>query len=161
MPDSLPPGLRAANLWLDQIRALGIEPTEADIERITGICHMDGPCPGCRVGLGSAHTAGCDTAICQDNGRQRLACAESGHHCGNDEWTGLRARIAEAIELGLYVRWTGPSLIEVAAGADPWGEWVACGPEHPEARPDGTSLLRYADWDPRAGKFVQFRAVTA
>jgi hypothetical protein len=135
----LPPGLRAANIWLDQIRTLGIEPDQATIDRVTADCHWDRPCGDCAAELGQPHADGCDVARCMRTGEQRIAC-NGRHDCGSQIWEGMWPGQDVAIEHGFY-SYFGDG-------------WVNCGPEDPRASPDLSCWRFNANWDQDAGRWT-------
>lgn len=164
----MPRGLRIARAWLDQIRATGVEPDPAAIERITADCYRNRPCRDCAAPLGSPHDHGCDVEQCMFTGEQWIACGgtsdwrlcdcedDSGydaggstihtcgqarHDCGSQIWDGVWTGYEECVEYGLYSYFDGG--------------WHACGPEHPQAGP-ALSLLHTgaARWDRERGRWV-------
>lgn len=145
MPE-LPRGLRIAATWLDQIRAAtGVEPDQATIDRVAGRAFWDRPCIDCGVPVGTPHTAGCDVAVCQEHGEQRLGCSED-HDCGLDVWDGVMPDVEEAVEYGFFGYWEWE---EPGSGDLLGGPWVECGPEHPSALPARHVVRDRTVWDSR------------
>lgn len=155
-----PPGLVAADLWLGQIRAAGIEPDQAAIDYVTAFCHWERPCSDCGAEIGSPHDHGCDIERCMWTGNQWIACGgtsdwdpcaceeENGydphgytihtcgqvrHDCGSQIWDGMWPGTLETVKLGVY------SYFDRG--------WYICGPEHPAAVPDYTLMLQICRWD--------------
>lgn len=105
---------------------------------------VDECCPDCGVQSGVAHQGGCDVARCLHDGGQRLSCGED-HDCGRDVWTGQWPGEAECEEFGWWC-YFGPDYGEVG--------WIRCERSDPRARHDLNRLVREAQWDRRAGRWV-------
>jgi hypothetical protein len=116
-------------------------------------------CPECQVMIGENHERGCDVRRCLWTGMQHLGCPaagliteyanglpvvpdiEPGHDCGVDVWSGWWPGYLEAAALGLWCRW-GP-------------QWVPCGADHPDARPDLNRLVTECEWDRVRGQWLR------
>lgn len=139
-----PPGLRVAETWLSQIRALGIKPDAATAKRIRRECFWNRRCQDCRAALGQPHELLCGVARCAWTGMTRIGCrrmydGKVPHDCGRQVWDGVRHGTQEAVDLGLYITDDGPR---------------SCGPAHPSAIPDLKAVYRCAEWDRNLGRFA-------
>jgi hypothetical protein len=81
-------------------------------------------------------------ARCLHTGQQQLAChamstilGQEPHDCGEDVWPGYDRDMAQAAKYGLWC-W-----------CPPYGPPLPCGPDHPEAMPNVTRLMRNGTWD--------------
>lgn len=61
-------------------------------------------CPDCAVPAGTFHEAGCDVARCRQCGFQALSCEHREASRFNTRWQGEWPGLAEAAELGLFVK---------------------------------------------------------
>lgn len=170
--DTLPRGLRIADLWLDQIRAAtGTEPDSATIERIIADCFRNRPCRDCAAKIGEPHHHGCDVERCQCTGDQWIGCGgytdEHGSpfcDCADDEnydadgYT-IHTCGQDPHDCGSEV-WDGvwPGYEETIGFG--WFTWFAppwrdCGPEHPQAVPNLTRLHLECDWNRGKRRWVR------
>lgn len=106
-------------------------------------------CTDCIAEVGEPHSDGCDVARCLWTGQQRLACQSIGpllgqepHDCGQDVWTGEWPGVVECRKYGLWCYWPEG------------GPWITCGPDHPGAVHDYTTLMRNGVWDREAAQWV-------
>ena len=124
----------------------------------------DPDCPDCGAGIGQPHDDGCDVARCLVTGMQRLQC--DGWHkeaalreavpgifedpvCGQDAWTGQWPGAAECDEYGWYTWFRPPP------PGGRYGEWVPCGPDHPDAVWNLTRLVTECAWDRQQRRWVR------
>lgn len=124
-------------------------------------------CPDCGVGIGEAHTEGCDIARCLGTGKQRLQCeigdsglaeifgipesrlAKTGpHDCGQQTWSGLWPGVMECREFGWYSYFRHPN------PGEQYGQWVRCDADDIDASEDLNRLHEEAVWDPDKQRFV-------
>jgi hypothetical protein len=84
-------------------------------------------CPDCHVGIGRAHSEGCDVARCLATGLQRLG-HDASCRCPRDVWTGRWPGEAECREFGWML---GPGL------------------------PDLNRLITTATWDPDVHRWTR------
>ncbi|MFI7448105.1 hypothetical protein ACIBQX_11455 [Nonomuraea sp. NPDC049714] len=87
-------------------------------------------CPDCQVEPDGPHEIGCDVARCPLCGTQQLQCREHEFAEVFAIWTGAWPGNVECEREGWWCIWRPGN-----------GGWVACEPDHPEARPDLNRLL--------------------
>lgn len=118
-------------------------------------------CPDCGVPPETRHIEGCDVARCTVCGVQQLQCDGAEHD--HDEtppmemWTGIWPGVVECREFGWWGHWT-----ETLPGFDRpiTGEFIPCGPDHPDATEDLNRLafaaaLGWVHWDRERERFVK------
>lgn len=127
---------------------------------MTAVTEIREACPDCGAVIDEPHGDGCDVARCLFTGMQRLMC-DGGHYrqdppgcfapvtCGQDIWTGTWPGEAECAEFGWW------SIFREPLPGEPYGAWVPCEPDHPDAVPDLNRLVIDARWDETAGRWVR------
>ena len=104
-------------------------------------------CPDCGAVIDEPHLAGCDVARCLATGMQRLQCSED-EHCGQDIWSGTWPGEMECAEFGWWTLFREP------LPGEPYGAWIRCGADYPDAVPDLNRLVRECTWDQVRGRWV-------